>query len=97
MEVTPELVDKLAHLSRLEFDAEARQAIHHDLQRMIAFIEKLGELDTSGVDPLVHMNEEINVLRNDEVRGAISRDEALKNAPVTDGRHFLVPKVIDRS
>jgi aspartyl-tRNA(Asn)/glutamyl-tRNA(Gln) amidotransferase subunit C len=96
MEVNDALVDKLAHLSRLHFDETEKAAIKNDLQQMIAFVEKLNELDLEGVKPLLHISEEINVLREDEVRGSVSREEALKNAPLHDGHFFKVPKVIKK-
>ena len=94
MEVNDALVDKLANLSRLEFSAAEKKEIGQDLQRMIAFVEKLNELDLAGVKPLLHLSGEVNVLREDEVKGSLSREEALQNAPLTDGRFFKVPKVI---
>jgi aspartyl-tRNA(Asn)/glutamyl-tRNA(Gln) amidotransferase subunit C len=94
MEVNDALVDKLAHLSRLKFNASEKEEIKADLQKMIAFVDKLNELDLSGVEPLVHMSDEVNVLREDEVKGSISREEALKNAPEHDDKFFKVPKVI---
>jgi aspartyl-tRNA(Asn)/glutamyl-tRNA(Gln) amidotransferase subunit C len=94
MEVNDALVDKLAHLARLKFSTSEKGEIKNDLQKMIAFVEKLNELDTTGVEPLLHLTDEINVLREDEVRGSISREEALKNAPNHDGQFFKVPKVI---
>jgi len=57
-------------------------------------VEKLNELDTTGVEPLLHMSDEINVLRQDEIKGSISREDALKNAPLHDEQFFKVPKVI---
>lgn len=96
MEVNNELVDKLAHLARLQFDDVEKAAIKTDLQRMIQFVEKLNELDTSGVAPLLHMSDNVNVLREDEVKGSIERTEGLKNAPVQDGVFFKVPKVIKK-
>jgi aspartyl-tRNA(Asn)/glutamyl-tRNA(Gln) amidotransferase subunit C len=97
MEVNDALVDKLAHLARLKFDAAEKEEIKKDLQKMIAFVEKLNELDTTGVEPLLHMSDEINVLREDEVKDSISREEALKPAPLHDEQFFKVPKVIRRS
>jgi len=94
MEVNDALVEKLAHLARLQFDASEKEEIKKDLQKMIAFVEKLNELDTTGVDPLLHMTDEINVLREDEVKGSITREAALKNAPQHDEQFFKVPKVI---
>lgn len=96
MDVNDDLINNLAQLARLEFNDAEREEIKNDLQKMIAFIDKLNELDTSGVEPLLHMSENINVLREDEVKGSISRDEALRNAPLHDGQFFKVPKVIKK-
>ena len=94
MEVNDAMIEKLAHLSRLKFNDTEKEEIKHDLQRMIAFVEKLNELDLEGVEPLIHMSDEINVLREDVVEGSIGREEALKNAPLHDEQFFKVPKVI---
>jgi aspartyl-tRNA(Asn)/glutamyl-tRNA(Gln) amidotransferase subunit C len=94
MEVNDVLIDKLAHLSRLRFNEAEKMEIKKDLQRMITFVEKLNELNLEGVEPLLHMTEEVNVLREDEVKGSVSREEALKNAPLHDEQFFKVPKVI---
>jgi len=96
MEVNDALVDKLANLARLQFNDIEKENIKNDLQRMIQFVEKLNEVDTTGVEPLLHMSEEVNVLRDDEVKGSISRAEGLQNAPVHDGEFFKVPKVIKK-
>jgi aspartyl-tRNA(Asn)/glutamyl-tRNA(Gln) amidotransferase subunit C len=63
---------------------------------MIHFVEKLNEVDTTGVEPLLHMSEQVNILREDEVKGSISREEALQNAAVHDKEFFKVPKVIKK-
>jgi aspartyl-tRNA(Asn)/glutamyl-tRNA(Gln) amidotransferase subunit C len=63
---------------------------------MIAFVEKLNELDTTGVAPLLHMSDNVNILREDEVKGSINRQTALKNAPLHDEQFFKVPKVIKK-
>jgi aspartyl-tRNA(Asn)/glutamyl-tRNA(Gln) amidotransferase subunit C len=94
MEVNDTLVDKIAHLARLQFNDVEKAAIKTDLQKMIAFVEKLKELDTTGVPPLLHMSDNINLLREDEVKGSITREEGLKNAPLHDDQFFKVPKVI---
>ena len=96
MEVTDAMIDKLAHLSRLRFNETEKESVRKDLQRMIAFVEKLNELDLEGVEPLLHMSDEVNILRDDEVKGSISREEALKNAPSHDEQFFKVPKVIKK-
>ncbi len=96
MEVNDTLVDKLANLARLQFDETEKVAIKKDLQRMIQFVEKLNELDTTGVAPLLHMSDRVNALREDVVKGSISREEALLNAPLKDTQFFKVPKVIKK-
>lgn len=94
MEVNDELVDQLAHLARLSIKPAEKEEIKNDLQKMISFIEKLNEIDTTGVEPLLFMTDEVNVLREDEVKGSISRHEGLVNAPLKDEQFFKVPKVI---
>jgi aspartyl-tRNA(Asn)/glutamyl-tRNA(Gln) amidotransferase subunit C len=94
MEVNDALVSKLSHLAKLDFNTAEKEEIKNDLQRMISFVEKLNELDTTGVEPLLHMSDEINVFRDDEVKGSVTREEALKNAPLHDEQFFKVPKVI---
>ena len=96
MEVTDPLIDKLARLSRLQFNDSEKEEIKKDLQSMIKFVEKLNELDLDNVSPLMHMSDEVNVLRDDKVKGSISRKEGLKNAPSHDEQFFKVPKVINR-
>ncbi|MGZ5135632.1 MAG: Asp-tRNA(Asn)/Glu-tRNA(Gln) amidotransferase subunit GatC [Flavitalea sp.] len=88
------MIENLASLARLYFNEEEKKEIKGDLQRMIAFIDKLNELNTDGVEPVLHMSDSINVFREDEIRGSISIEEGLKNAPETDGVFFKVPKVI---
>lgn len=97
MEVNDGLLDKLSDLARLYIEPGERDGLKQDLQRMISFVEKLQELDTTGTEPLVQMSDSVNVLREDRVQGSVSRDEALKNAPDTDGVFFKVPKVIKKS
>jgi len=94
MEVNDALIDNLSNLARLEFSPEEKAGIRQDLRRMIEFVEKLGELDTTGVEPLLHMSPEINVLREDQLQSSVSPTAALVNAPSTDGTYFKVPKVI---
>ena len=96
MQVNDALVDKLATLALLEFNDAEREAIKGDLEKMIGFIDKLQELDTTGVEPLMHMSEAVNVLRDDVPGEMLSREEALRNAPHHDGQYFQVPKVIKK-
>lgn len=96
MEVNDELVKNIAGLARLDFADAEREEIKKDLQKMITFIEKLNELDTTGVEPLLHMSGNINMLREDEIKGSISVEEALLNASLHNEHFFKVPKVIKK-
>ena len=97
MEINDALVDKLATLARLRFDGSEKEAIKSDLGKMIRFIDKLDELDTSGIKPLIYLNEHTSSLRTDDITGMCSRSEGLKNAPLHDEQFFKVPKVINRN
>jgi aspartyl-tRNA(Asn)/glutamyl-tRNA(Gln) amidotransferase subunit C len=96
MEVNEAMVNKLANLARLKFDDAEKEAIKNDLQKMIKFVEKLNELDTTGVEPLLHMSDNVNILRADEVKGSITREAGLQNAALHDEHFFKVPKVIKK-
>ncbi|GGH75560.1 aspartyl-tRNA(Asn)/glutamyl-tRNA(Gln) amidotransferase subunit C [Filimonas zeae] len=96
MEITDKAFDQLAHLSRLQFTDTEKEEIKGDLQRMIAFVEKLEEVDTTGVTPLLHMSSASNVWREDAVKGSVTREDALLNAADADGQFFKVPKVIKK-
>jgi len=96
MEITNELVDNLANLSKLAFDQTRRSEIRNDLQKMVGFIEQLQSVDTNGVAPLLHMGDAVNILRQDQVQGSIERTEALLNAPLADDAFFKVPTVIKK-
>jgi aspartyl-tRNA(Asn)/glutamyl-tRNA(Gln) amidotransferase subunit C len=95
MTIDEKLVDHLAHLARLDFEPDAKSEIIKDLNRILAFVEKLNEVDTTGVEPLIYMVDEPNQVREDVSRVDISRDDALQNAPKHDSDYFRVPKVIE--
>ena len=96
VEITDKLVDDLAHLSRLNFNDAEREEIKSDLQQMIAFVEQLNEIDTTGVAPLLHITPRENVFREDVVVQTTSREEALQNVPDHDEKYIRVPKVIKK-
>ncbi len=96
MKVDLEMIDKVAHLARLEVQEDEKQGLLDDMNKILAFMDKLNEVDTEGVDPLVYMSDEVNVLREDLVIQEISREDALKNAPKHDGKFFRVAKVINK-
>ena len=90
-------VDEIAHLARLEFTNEAKEGIIADMNRMLDFVEKLNELKTDDVEPLIYMTQEQNVLREDTPEITLTQKEALKNAPQKDTDYFKAPKVIDNN
>ena len=94
MKVDVATVRRLAELSKLSFSENEETEMVDGLNEMIAFVDKLKELDTANVAPLVFMTEETNVLREDVVESPISQADALKNAPSKDMYYFRVPKVI---
>ncbi|MBP6757135.1 MAG: Asp-tRNA(Asn)/Glu-tRNA(Gln) amidotransferase subunit GatC [Bacteroidia bacterium] len=89
-------VDEVAHLARLEFTDEAKAEIANDMNRMLTFIDKLNELDTVGIEPLIYMTDEFNVMRDDIPVETLNQKDALKNAPRKDSDYFKVPKVISQ-
>jgi aspartyl-tRNA(Asn)/glutamyl-tRNA(Gln) amidotransferase subunit C len=96
MKIDNELVDRLAELSRLEFDEQAKEGLKKDMQRIFDLVEKLKEVNVEGVEPLIYMTEEKNVLRKDVVKDTVSKEDALLNAPQRDSDYFKVPKVIKK-
>jgi aspartyl-tRNA(Asn)/glutamyl-tRNA(Gln) amidotransferase subunit C len=95
MKIDRALLDKIAHLSRLEFDEKDAEKMMKDMTAIVDWVEKLKEVNTEGVEPLTTMSHEINVLREDEVKPHMSHEEALRNAPKKDADYFRVPKVLE--
>jgi aspartyl-tRNA(Asn)/glutamyl-tRNA(Gln) amidotransferase subunit C len=95
MTIDQETVDKIAHLARLELSGDEKQEMIKDMSKILDFMAKLNDIDTSGIEPLVYMTNEVNVLREDEIKQEITHEEALQNAPKHDDDYFLVAKVID--
>jgi len=96
MEISTALVENLANLSKLQFEEADKTAIQEDLQKMVGFIAELESVDTTGIEPLLHMGDASNVLREDTISGSVSRAEGLLNSPVHDQAFFKVPKVIKK-
>ncbi len=95
MKINRELLDKIAHLSRLEFDEKDAEKMIRDMTEIVDWVEKLKEVDTEGVEPLTTMSHEINSLREDEVKGHLDHERALLHAPKKDTDYFRVPKVLE--
>jgi aspartyl-tRNA(Asn)/glutamyl-tRNA(Gln) amidotransferase subunit C len=94
MIINQDTVEKIAHLARLELTGDEKQAMIADMNKILGFMDKLNEIDTTGVEPLVYMTNEVNIFREDVIKHEITREEALLNAPKQDGEYFLVAKVI---
>jgi aspartyl-tRNA(Asn)/glutamyl-tRNA(Gln) amidotransferase subunit C len=95
MNADKETLRKIAHLARLEFNPESESKMLASLNEILTWVEKLNEIDTTGVEPLTHMSEEVNVMREDKVKPPLPHDRALLNAPKKDADYFRVPKVIE--
>lgn len=94
MKINRELLDKMAHLARLEFEDKDAEQMMHDMTAIINWVEKLKEVDTTGVEPLTSMSHEVNSLREDKIQPQLSAEEVLKNAPRKTDNYFSVPKVL---
>lgn len=97
MKITEATLDRMAELARLDVsDQAARAKLLVDMQRVFDFVEKLNEVDTAGVEPLIFMTDEQDVLRDDIPSVEITKQEALSNSPVKDSDYFKVPRVVDK-
>jgi len=96
MKIDNKLITELARLAKLNFDEKSSQEMKEDLNKIIGFVDKLSEIDTKDVEPLIYLSDEVNVLRKDDAIENISQEKALKNAPKKDSDYILVPKVIDK-
>jgi aspartyl-tRNA(Asn)/glutamyl-tRNA(Gln) amidotransferase subunit C len=96
MKITDEIVEHIAHLARLEFIGDEKQEIKQDMEKIINFMDALNSVDTSGVEPLIFMSDEVNVLREDVAVDTISKNDALKNAPKKDSDYIRIPKVLNK-
>ncbi|WP_299251207.1 Asp-tRNA(Asn)/Glu-tRNA(Gln) amidotransferase subunit GatC [uncultured Cytophaga sp.] len=94
MNLDAKTIGKIAHLARLEFDETSLEAFSTDFNKMLTWINKLEEVNTDNVKPLVHMSAEVNVLREDIDKVTITHAEALLNAPKKDSDYFRVPKFL---
>jgi len=95
MKVDQETLHKIAHLARLEVRPEEEEALLSSLNEVLTWMEQLNEIDTTGVEPLTHVSEAVNVLREDEVKGHLPAEAVLRNAPSSEAPYFRVPKVIE--
>lgn len=93
--ISDETIEYVGILAKLELSAKEREEAKKDMGRMLDYIDKLGELDTEGVEPMSHIFPVQNVFREDVVTNGDTRDEILKNAPKEKNGMFVVPKTFD--
>ena len=96
MNIDNELVERLAELSKLEFDEHSKEGIKKDLQKILDLVQKLEEVNVDGIAPLIYMTDEKNILRKDMIQDTVTKEEALQNAPQRDSDYCKVPKVIKK-
>lgn len=95
MKIDRPLLNKIAHLARLEFDEKDAEKVMQDMTTIVEWVEKLNEVDTEGVEPLTSMSHELNAFREDKVKTTLHHEDVLKNAPQHDEIFFRVPKVLE--
>ena len=96
MDIAKETIYKVADLARIEIAEQEVETLQADMNKILTFMEKLNELDTKDVEPLVYMNPEVNVWREDVVQQDITVSEGLKNSALHNEDFFLVPKILDK-
>lgn len=92
--ISDETIDYVGILAKLELDEQEKEHAKKDMGEMLDYIDKLNELDTSGVEPMSHVFPVNNVFRQDEVTNGDGRDATLENAPERKENTFVVPKTI---
>lgn len=95
MIIDDDLLSHLTKLSKLELEGSDRDRILEDLKKILAMVEKLKEVEVTNVEPMVYPGQTELTTRPDEVSDQLDRSAALQNAPEHDGKHFLVPRVIE--
>lgn len=96
MKIDNKLISNLSKLAKLDFDEKSSLDMQEDLRKIIGFIDKLSEINTDKIKPLIYLSEELNVLRDDDEIQNLSQERALQNAPSKDSDYILVPKVLKR-
>jgi aspartyl-tRNA(Asn)/glutamyl-tRNA(Gln) amidotransferase subunit C len=94
MPVTRKDVEYIAKLARLQLSENEIENYTGQMNNILAYMDKLNELDTENVEPLSHPVENINIFRDDKLKQTVSREDALKNAPDANEEFFKVPKII---
>lgn len=96
MKIDNALILKLEQLAQLDLEPVARKSLQSDLNEILKMIEKLNDLKDITIEPMRSPTRVANVFRADDVTQIMTSEQALKNAPLHDDEHFLVPKVIKK-
>lgn len=96
MEINKDIINKLADLAKLDFTEDEKANLEKDMSQIISFFEKMNDVNTDNLEPLIFMSDEENILRSDEPKQVITLQEALLNAPAKDSDYFKVPKFLDK-
>ena len=95
MKITRHEVERVANLARLRFDEVEMERFTHQLNGILAYVDTLNELDTSGVEPTYHVLDLVNVFREDEIQPSLPKEIALANAPEQADSFFKVPRIVE--
>lgn len=95
MKITREEVEHVAVLARLKFSEEEKERFTLQLNSILEYMGKLGELNTAQVEPTYHAVAQSNVFRDDVVKPCLPQELTLSNAPDAEGGLFRVPKIIE--
>ena len=95
MKVTKETIEHVANLARLNISEQEKEKLTTEMESIISYVDKLNELDTSGIMPTAHVIPVKNVFREDKVAKSFDREKILSNAPSAEDGCFKVPKVVE--
>ncbi|MBR5218905.1 MAG: Asp-tRNA(Asn)/Glu-tRNA(Gln) amidotransferase subunit GatC [Clostridia bacterium] len=95
MGITVKEIEHLANLARLSLSDEEKTRLQDEVGNIIAFADKINEIDVSDINPTMHAADIYNVFREDEIKKSFSTEKILQNAPENDGKCFVVPKTVE--
>ena len=96
MKVTNKLISDLAELAKLRFNKSENEKMKSDFKNMLDFIDKLSEVNTKNIEPLIYLSDEINSLREDNISIKLSKEMALKNSTSNNSDYFTVPTILKK-
>lgn len=96
MKIDREVVEKVAALARLKIPEENMEQMAQELTEILSFMEKLNDVDTTDVEPLIYINEDSNRWRDDESATVLTTEQGMMNAPARSDNYFVVPKILEK-